>query len=162
MVRRPNAEDNMPCKRNHPAESAIVATPAANTSRIRRAPPALTRLLKSNLAGIGGEEEVLNIPLPAPEEAPDVVADDPFKPKTVVVNGRTISQKHAMLLALVQRSEGATLDELRAASGWQKHSVRGFIAGFVKKVLGLSVLSTRTAEGARCYRVPTEVSDASA
>ena len=105
---------------------------------------------------------MLNIPLAAPEKTPEIFPDDPFKPKAVVVNGRTISQKHAMLLELVRRSEGATLDELGAVSGWQKHSVRGFIAGFVKKVLGLSVLSTRSADGSRCYRVPTEASDASA
>ena len=162
MVQRPNAEDNMPRKKNQPTDSATVSAPAPKTSRIRRAPPAQAKLLKSSLAGIGVEEEVLNIPLAAPEKTPEIFPDDPFKPKAVVVNGRTISQKHAMLLELVRRSEGATLDELGAVSGWQKHSVRGFIAGFVKKVLGLSVLSTRSADGSRCYRVPTEASDASA
>ncbi len=153
----------MPLKTNQPTDGVTVVTPAAKTSRIRRAPPAPIKPLKSRRTGKNGAaDEVINIPLPAPEKAPEVTPDDPFKPKTVVVNGRTISQKHGILLELVQRPDGATLDELTTASGWQKHSVRGFIAGFVKKTLSLNVLSTRTAEGARCYRITTEVGNAAA
>jgi hypothetical protein len=163
MVRRLNTEDNMPRKKNKPSDSAAAATPASETSSIRRAPSALVKPQKSSRAGkSGGEDEVVDGLLPAPEKAPEPIPGDPFKPTTVVVNGRTIGQKHATLIGLVQQPGGATIDELMTASGWQKHSVRGFIAGFVKKTLGLSVLSTRTAEGARNYRIKTEGRDAAA
>lgn len=60
--------------------------------------------------------------------------------------------RQSELLALLRRSAGATLVELMAATGWQKHSVRGFIAGTVKKKLGLFVESTKI-DGNRSYRI---------
>jgi hypothetical protein len=50
---------------------------------------------------------------------------------------------------------GATLDEMVAATGWQKHSVRGFMAGALKKK-GLIVASEKTDQG-RSYRITDEV-----
>jgi len=61
-------------------------------------------------------------------------------------------------LDLLARRTGATLAELMAASGWQAHSVRGFLSGTVKKKLGLALASTRDVEGVRHYRV-SEASD---
>jgi len=57
-------------------------------------------------------------------------------------------------LDLLFRRNGATLDELMAASRWQAHSVRGFLSGTVKKKLGLALSSTRDEGGIRHYRVP--------
>ncbi len=59
--------------------------------------------------------------------------------------------KQAIIQELVARPGGASLGELMAATGWQKHSVRGFIAGTLKKKLGASVESTKDAAGERRY-----------
>jgi hypothetical protein len=59
--------------------------------------------------------------------------------------------KTAACLALLERAEGATIAELQKA-GWQAHSLRGFLAGTVKKKLGLDITSTKEARG-RVYRV---------
>jgi len=57
-----------------------------------------------------------------------------------------------VLVALLRREGGATLDELAAATGWQHHSVRGAIAGRLKRRLGLAIRSEKT-EAARRYRI---------
>jgi hypothetical protein len=56
------------------------------------------------------------------------------------------------VLALLQRAKGATLTEIREATSWQAHSVRGFISTLGKK-MGLAVTSTKRADGARVYSV---------
>ncbi len=58
--------------------------------------------------------------------------------------------KQALLLALLSRPEGATLGQIMDATGWQKHSVRGFISGFIKKKRGLTIVSEKR-EGVRFY-----------
>jgi len=49
--------------------------------------------------------------------------------------------KKAQILALLERSDGATLKQLMATTGWQAHSVRGFISGALKNKMGLKVES---------------------
>ena len=56
-------------------------------------------------------------------------------------------------LTLLSNPDGATIDELQSATGWQAHSVRGFLAGTVKKKLGLILDSQKTEGGVRRYRV---------
>ena len=55
--------------------------------------------------------------------------------------------KQQTCLDLLSRQEGATIEELQAATGWQQHSVRGFLAGAVKKKLGLTLLSEKPDAG---------------
>jgi hypothetical protein len=62
--------------------------------------------------------------------------------------------KQDKIVALLQRPEGATLDALIKETQWQKHSVRGFLAGTVRKKLKLSLLSEKV-DGVRIYRVGT-------
>jgi len=61
--------------------------------------------------------------------------------------------KTAKILALLKRPGGASLHQLRKATGWQAHSVRGFLSGTVKKKMGLRVVSTKPPEGDRSYRI---------
>ena len=56
-------------------------------------------------------------------------------------------------LTLLSNPDGATIDELQSATGWQAHSVRGFLAGTVKKRLGLILDSQKAEGGVRRYRV---------
>ena len=61
--------------------------------------------------------------------------------------------KQAKLVAMLQRPDGASLDEIVAATGWQAHTVRGAIAGALKKKLGLTVTSDKVEGRGRVYRV---------
>lgn len=55
------------------------------------------------------------------------------------------------VIAMLARPQGASVDELMAATSWQRHSVRGALAGAVKKKLGVRVTSD-VADGVRRYR----------
>ncbi len=61
--------------------------------------------------------------------------------------------KQALLIDLLKRKGGATLDEAVAATGWQPHSVRGAISGALKKKLGLPVESKVVEKRGRVYRI---------
>jgi hypothetical protein len=61
--------------------------------------------------------------------------------------------KQQACLDLLSRREGATIEELQVATGWQQHSVRGFLAGAVKKKLGLTLLSEKLHAQPRRYRI---------
>ena len=63
--------------------------------------------------------------------------------------------KQQTCLDLLGRRDGATIEDLQQATGWQKHSVRGFLAGAVKKKLGLTLISEKSDAGPRRYRIPT-------
>jgi hypothetical protein len=54
--------------------------------------------------------------------------------------------KQAQMIDLLKRPEGATVEQIAAATGWQKHTIRGAISGTLKKKLGLLVKATRTRE----------------
>ncbi|MBN8977356.1 MAG: DUF3489 domain-containing protein [Rhizobiales bacterium] len=58
------------------------------------------------------------------------------------------------MLDLLRRPAGATIVVLSEASGWQQHSVRGFLAGVVRKKLGLELVSAVEADQ-RVYRIVT-------
>jgi hypothetical protein len=61
--------------------------------------------------------------------------------------------KTAKVLELLKRPNGATLAELMKATGWQAHSVRGFLSGTVGKKLGLAVASVKGDDGERRYSI---------
>jgi hypothetical protein len=61
--------------------------------------------------------------------------------------------KKAEIIALLQKPKGATLAELMQATGWQAHSVRGFISGTLGKKEGLKVESAKREDGARVYSI---------
>ena len=61
--------------------------------------------------------------------------------------------KQAEVVALLRREEGATIDEIVEATGWQPHTVRGAFAGALKKKLGLTVTSEKLEGQGRVYRI---------
>jgi hypothetical protein len=60
--------------------------------------------------------------------------------------------KGAQILALIRRPKGATLAEIMKATGWQAHSVRGFISTAGKKQ-GIKIASTKNEAGERVYKI---------
>jgi hypothetical protein len=74
--------------------------------------------------------------LPDPEPQPD--AKRPSKQDEVI--------------AMLRRPEGATVDEVASATGWQRHTVRGVFSGTLKKKLGLTIASAKEERG-RVYRI---------
>jgi hypothetical protein len=67
--------------------------------------------------------------------------------------GAREGSKTAKVVALLGRPTGATLKELMKATGWQSHSVRGFISGALGKKLALKVESTKREDGERLYKI---------
>jgi hypothetical protein len=61
--------------------------------------------------------------------------------------------KQAMLIALLQRPEGASIAEIVEATGWMGHSARGAISGVLKKKLGLPVITSKVEGRGLCYRL---------
>jgi hypothetical protein len=61
--------------------------------------------------------------------------------------------KKAEVIELIRRSQGATLAEIMELTGWQTHTVRGFVSGTLTKKLGLKVQSFRSKENDRTYRI---------
>jgi hypothetical protein len=60
--------------------------------------------------------------------------------------------KTAQVVAMLQRKNGATLSEIMEKMGWQRHTVRGFMAGAMKKA-GFAVESFKSDKGDRTYRI---------
>jgi Protein of unknown function (DUF3489) len=71
-------------------------------------------------------------------------------------NGRTTKTspdtKSARIIAMLRKPAGASIAAIMAATDWQQHSVRGFLAGVVRNKLGLNLVSDQTDKG-RVYRI---------
>jgi hypothetical protein len=88
-------------------------------------------------------------PARAPKRTP---ADTPARPTKKAATPER-GTKTAKVLALLKRPGGASLDQLRKATGWQAHSVRGFLSGTLKKKMGLRIASNKLEGGQRTYRI---------
>jgi hypothetical protein len=111
----------------------------------------------AGLAAIGIAPEDTNA---APAGADDAPTDAPA-PYTATEleaapKARTPREgtKQATLIAMLRAPEGATVEEITAATGWQSHTVRGAMAGALKKKLGLEVASEKVEGRGRVYRLP--------
>ena len=61
--------------------------------------------------------------------------------------------KQAKLIAMLEAKDGATVEEIATALGWQAHTVRGAIYGALKKKLGLNIVSEKVEGRGRVYRI---------
>lgn len=83
----------------------------------------------------------------------------PTKPKSkaAIVVGKTSTasiktSKTEQVLTLLRGKTGASVDQIMQLTGWQAHSVRGFISGTVRKKLALNI-DTQVREGVRYYQI---------
>jgi len=72
-------------------------------------------------------------------------------PVTVDESGAERVTKQECMLSLLSQPEGASIKEMMQATNWQEHSVRGFLAGTVKKKLGFLLTSAKSDDGIRRY-----------
>ena len=111
----------------------------------------------AGLAAIGlAQEAAATAPVgaadaPTVEPTPDTSATADAAPKARTPREGT---KQATLIAMLRAPEGATIAEIIAATGWQAHTVRGAIAGALKKKLGLDVTSEKIEGRGRVYKLP--------
>lgn len=68
-------------------------------------------------------------------------------------SGQAPTSKHAQILQLLSRPEGASIEDLMQLTKWQQHSVRGFLAGTIKKKLGLALTSSKADGESRRYKI---------
>ena len=92
----------------------------------------------TTLSGLGLQAEA---PTPAAEQV------EPPHRKT------RADSKQAQLIEMLKRPQGASAEEIAAQFGWQLHTVRGAIAGALKKKLGLDVISKKVEGRGRIYRI---------
>ena len=88
----------------------------------------------------------------APTEQNARTPERPRVSRKAKVRAPRESSKAAQVMALLRQPGGATLPSIMAATGWQAHSVRGFLSAYVGKKLGLKLRSVRR-EGVRLYSV---------
>jgi hypothetical protein len=109
-------------------------------------PPPL-RITRAGLQAIGieTEDDAPEGATPAKRQAKAKAA----KPDKAAVGEKPTPRagtKQAQMIEMLKRAEGATVEQIAAATGWQHHTIRGAISGALKKKLGLTVEATRTHE----------------
>jgi hypothetical protein len=83
----------------------------------------------------------------APDSVDAAQATDIQKPRA------RDNSKQAQVIAMLKRPEGATIQQICQVTKWQSHTVRGSMAGALKKKLGLVITSEKTEDGERVYHI---------
>jgi Protein of unknown function (DUF3489) len=110
----------------------MTALEVRSSTKDKRATPAASKARKSNSS-------------PKPPKLTAASAGQPDAPAR--------STKQDRILSLLNQRNGATIPEMVQATDWQQHSVRGFLAGTVKKKLGLNLTSSKSDGELRRYRI---------
>ena len=128
-------------------------------------PPPL-RITRAGLEAIGVEPDDENeARAGATESQAQSGAPADTQPDVAAARAPRAGTKQALMIELLKRPEGATVEQIAEATGWQHHTIRGAISGALKKKFGLNVEATRMREvgpnktGAKgrstVYRIPT-------
>ena len=100
-------------------------------------------LVAGTLAALESEAAIAEV---APAEAANA------QPKAPKLRNGT---KQALMIAMLRRPEGATVEQIAEATAWARHTVRGAMAGALKKKLGLEVTSEKVESRGRVYKLPS-------
>jgi hypothetical protein len=103
---------------------------------------------------VGAPETLVATNLPATPEPAHTAQEPPTTaaPEPQVAPGLRPETKQASLITMLKQPGGVTLEQIMAATGWQRHTVRGAISAVLRKKLGLTVSSERS-EGCTVYRI---------
>lgn len=85
--------------------------------------------------------------------APQVPSDPSGTPEASKAPKIRAGTKQAQIIALLQRSQGASIAEIVELTGWAPHSARGMISGGLKKKLGLEIATATDAQRGRIYHI---------
>src|SRR6266436_5204308 len=99
----------------------------------------MSKSAKKRTAGLSAK------PIPAAKPAQHAVGD-------VKTQEGNSSSKQSRVIAMLQSPPGTTIAAMMKATGWQQHSVRGFLAGVVRQRLKLK-LASKTVDGHRVYQI---------
>lgn len=111
----------------------------------------------------GQPSQLKQAPIPAPAKD-EPKRSSPSKPKPASTGmptpkatskakaGASAPSKQDRVVAMLRKPEGTTVAAIMKATGWQKHSVHGFLAGVVRKKLGLNLISEKK-DDVRIYRI---------
>lgn len=92
--------------------------------------------------------------MPKPKSTSKKLAPNPRARRTVSRSSAASKPtKQQVVIAMLRRKRGVTIDDIAEKTGWQSHSVRGFCSGLVKKKLGLPLVSELGSDGVRRYRI---------
>ena len=81
------------------------------------------------------------------------VAKAPKEKSAKVEKPKKAETKLQIVIDLLMRAEGATVEDMTKATGWQKHTVRGCISGALKKKHGCEIVSDKPKDGDRVYKI---------
>ena len=81
------------------------------------------------------------------------VTDEPTRKPKRAPRRKREGTKQAAMIGMLRRKQGATIAQIAEATGWQNHTIRGAIAGALKKKLGLDVTSEKPEGSDRIYRI---------
>jgi hypothetical protein len=107
----------------------------------------LNRVSGKKLAKIADRENAIARLWSAVEAVPSPATNIPAKRRA------RSNSKQARVIAMLCRPAGTTIEAIAAATGWQRHTVRGLISGTLKKKLGLALVTEKRGNGARIYRI---------
>ena len=105
--------------------------------------------------GVEPDNDHANIPTLEPDGTPAPAGAIAGSSATTPVTAAAVrpGTKQSLLVDLLRRDGGATVDEIGQATGWQAHSIRGAISGTLKKKLGLTIASETVDGRGRVYRI---------
>jgi Protein of unknown function (DUF3489) len=120
-------------------DEALAAADTAPTSAEAPAPASEANGAKKRVKGRPARAKKASTTARA-TSVPEVAGEPSAKPTP------RAGTKQAQMIEMLKRPEGATVEQIAAATGWQHHTIRGAISGALKKKLGLTVEATRTRE----------------